>query len=57
MVEKLLGGDYFESKVVLLSGGVDSATCLGMAVDCYGNKEVTALSYLLRPKSYEKELA
>lgn len=42
--------------VVLLSGGVDSATCLGMVVDCYGNKEVTALSIYYGQK-HEKELA
>ena len=42
--------------VVLLSGGVDSATCLGMSVYCYGNKEVTALSIYYCQK-HEKELA
>lgn len=30
--------------LVLFSGGVDSTTCLGMAVDKYGKKNVTALS-------------
>lgn len=30
--------------LVLFSGGVDSTTCLGMAIDKYGKKNVTALS-------------
>ena len=30
--------------MVLLSGGVDSATCLGIAVDKYGKENVIALS-------------
>lgn len=30
--------------LVLFSGGVDSTTCLGMAVDKYGKENVTALS-------------
>ena len=30
--------------LVLLSGGVDSATCLGLAVQKYGASEVSALS-------------
>ena len=30
--------------LVLLSGGVDSATCLGLAVQKYGVAEVSALS-------------
>ena len=41
--------------VVLLSGGVDSATCLAMAVDSYGNDEVTALSIHYGQK-HEKEI-
>ena len=30
--------------VVLFSGGVDSTTCLGMAIDKYGKENVIALS-------------
>lgn len=30
--------------LVLVSGGIDSTTCLGMAVDKYGKEQVTALS-------------
>lgn len=30
--------------LVLLSGGVDSSTCLAMAVDRYGKDNVVALS-------------
>lgn len=30
--------------MVLCSGGVDSTTCLGMAVDKYGSENVIALS-------------
>jgi len=30
--------------LVLFSGGVDSTTCLGMAVDIYGKENVVALS-------------
>ena len=30
--------------LVLFSGGVDSTTCLGIAVDKYGAEEVLALS-------------
>lgn len=41
--------------VVLLSGGVDSATCLAMAVNSYGNDEVTALSIHYGQK-HEKEI-
>ena len=36
--------------VVLLSGGVDSATCLGMAVQRYGKENVTALSIIYGQK-------
>lgn len=41
--------------MVLLSGGIDSATCLGMAVECYGKENVTALSIFYGQK-HEKEI-
>lgn len=41
--------------VVLLSGGVDSATCLGIAVKQYGAKNVSALSVYYGQK-HAKEL-
>nr|MCR5516071.1 7-cyano-7-deazaguanine synthase [Lachnospira sp.] len=33
-----------EKALVLCSGGIDSTTCLGMAVDKYGKENVVALS-------------
>lgn len=41
--------------LVLFSGGVDSTTCLGMAVDKYGADEVLALSVYYGQK-HQKEL-
>ena len=41
--------------LVLLSGGVDSSTCLGVAVDKYGSKNVIALSVFYGQK-HKKEL-
>lgn len=41
--------------LVLFSGGVDSTTCLGLAVDKYGAEEVTALSVYYGQK-HSKEL-
>lgn len=41
--------------MVLLSGGIDSATCLGMAVECYGKENVIALSIFYGQK-HEKEI-
>ena len=41
--------------MVLLSGGIDSATCLGMAVERYGKENVTALSIFYGQK-HEKEI-
>ena len=42
--------------LVLLSGGVDSATCLGLAVQKYGAAEVSALS-VYYGQTHSKELA
>jgi 7-cyano-7-deazaguanine synthase len=41
--------------MVLFSGGVDSTTCLGIAVDKYGADEVTALSIYYGQK-HDKEI-
>lgn len=41
--------------IVLLSGGVDSATCLGLAVDKHGRENVAALSVFYGQK-HDKEL-
>lgn len=41
--------------VVLLSGGIDSTTCLALAIEKFGNKEVTALS-LSYGQKHVKEL-
>ena len=41
--------------MVLLSGGVDSATCLGIAVDKYGKDNVIALSISYGQK-HDKEI-
>ena len=41
--------------LVLLSGGVDSATCLGLAVQKYGAAEVFALS-IYYGQTHSKEL-
>ena len=41
--------------MVLFSGGVDSTTCLGMAVDKYGAEEVLALSVSYGQK-HDKEI-
>ncbi len=41
--------------LVLLSGGVDSATCLAMAIDKYGSGEVMALSVYYGQK-HDKEI-
>lgn len=41
--------------VVLLSGGIDSATCLGLTVKRYGAKEVIALTAFYKQK-HAKEL-
>ena len=41
--------------MVLLSGGIDSATCLGMAIERYGTENVIALSIFYGQK-HEKEI-
>ena len=41
--------------MVLFSGGVDSTTCLGIAVDRYGADEVLALSISYGQK-HQKEI-
>ena len=41
--------------MVLLSGGVDSTTCLGIAVDKYGKENVIALSVFYGQK-HDKEM-
>lgn len=45
-----------EKALVLFSGGVDSTTCLGMAVDKYGKENVIALSVFYGQK-HTKEIA
>lgn len=50
------GGEYNIMKaLVLFSGGVDSATCLGLAISRYGKENVTALSIAYGQK-HEKEI-
>lgn len=44
-----------EKAIVLLSGGIDSTTCLAMAVDTFGFENVTALSVQYGQK-HSKEL-
>ena len=41
--------------MVLLSGGIDSTTCLGMAVERFGRENVIALSISYGQK-HEKEV-
>ena len=41
--------------MVLCSGGVDSTTCLGMAVDKYGAENVIALSIYYGQSSVRKK--
>ena len=41
--------------MVLLSGGIDSTTCLGIAVDKYGKENVIALSVFYGQK-HDKEI-
>ena len=44
MREVLTGGGKNMKAMVLLSGGIDSTTCLGMAVERFGRENVIALS-------------
>ena len=41
--------------LVLSSGGVDSTTCLGLAIEKYGKENVTALSITYGQK-HDKEI-
>ena len=41
--------------LVLFSGGLDSSTCLAMAVDKYGNNNIVALSMYYGQK-HDKEI-
>ena len=41
--------------VVLFSGGVDSTTCLGMAIDKYGKENVIALSISYGQKHHKEK--
>ena len=41
--------------LVLFSGGVDSTTCLGLAIDKYGKNNVIALSMAYGQK-HDKEI-
>lgn len=50
-----MGGDTFVKTMVLLSGGIDSTTCLSLAVDKYGADEVMALSAIYGQK-HSREL-
>ena len=40
--------------LVLSSGGIDSSTCLGLAVNKYGNENVVALSIYYGQKHIRK---
>ena len=40
--------------LVLSSGGVDSTTCLGLAVDKYGSDNVIALGHYLWTATYKR---
>ena len=40
--------------LVLSSGGIDSSTCLGLAVNKYGNENVVALSIYYGQKHYKE---
>lgn len=50
-----LKGDFYMKALVLFSGGVDSSTCLAMAVDKYGAENVIALSVYYGQK-HDKEI-
>ena len=43
--------------MVLCSGGVDSTTCLGIAVDKYGAENVVALSIYIMDKGTQRKLS
>ncbi len=44
-----------EKAIVLFSGGADSTTCLGLALECYGKENVIPLSIVYGQK-HEKEV-
>lgn len=50
-----MGGKSFMKALVLFSGGLDSSTCLALAVDKYGAENVIALS-LYYGQKHKKEL-
>lgn len=50
-----MGGDASVKAIVLLSGGIDSTTCLALAVEKFGADEVLALSARYGQK-HDKEL-
>lgn len=50
-----MGGKAFMKALVLFSGGIDSTTCLAMAIDKYGAENVIALS-LYYGQRHSKEL-
>lgn len=50
-----MGGNTFMKAIVLLSGGIDSTTCLSLTVDKYGADEVMALSAIYGQK-HSREL-
>ena len=48
--------EAYMKALVLFSGGLDSTTCLAMAVDKYGNENVIALSVSYGQKHINKRI-